>query len=565
MTTITEGMTTAAFILAMNANFSELKYEATTITQLTEKTAMSVIGDNFANIESETISAPLIEEITAGISGADFNTRVNGNQNRYYSDSMTFSVGVGKNFTTINNAITRSITGNTIVIDEGTFAERLNLTTKRLNLIGSGTLGTIIYYYENGNAANHYYTLDIGQNCTFDNLLIRKKSNNQTGNNVQIVNVAACSPVFTDCKILLEAADFIGDISAAKFGALKISTGANLTFSGIIDCFANTTLTSNIIISDTSTFIFNGSKFKSRILTEDTSVTSITTDNFYIGTEYAAVTCTDASVLTLNNTLQTGYNTVTDAAASAYSNILFVANLFNTCTFTLLGDIKGQVKIDDGTDVTLNLTNVTGNQGRLWITTPGTVANSNKITLSNCNIFFDYNDKVSGFHILEDNQSSEWEILDSTLEFSGYTGIHETMGNPIVMYGENAKITIKRSTIIDNVNDGNNYLSTIWAKNIFDFEDVIITNRNWDEVAASRNLVIAKAAGQHINGRLVNVTFNNSCNVAPINFVSAGQSLDENDYIIAQNVVNNSTEGIFAIDGTENLAAWNTLLSNAPV
>ncbi len=568
MTAITEGMTTAAFILAMNANFAELKYEATTITQLTEKTAMSVIGTNFDAIESATISAPLIEDITAGISGADFNTRVNGNQNRYYSDSMTFSVGVGKNFTTINNAITRSISGNTIVIDEGTFAEKLNLTAKALNFVGSGTLGTILYYSETGNSATTYPTLSISQNSNFTNIYIRRKSNNQSAN-AEIMTISGGTVVFNACKVLLNTDDYIGVIP--KFKVAAISGGAVVDFNGSIECLF--LIGENILVTG-STFTFTGDQFKARILSKTASIVNITCENSHIfNGDYPAFNVEDTSTLNLNTTVeQIALDNATNAVIDAGANLIKTADIKGSSFFKLSGNFAGSIYINDATAATVLLKDVTATKGRTWVTTTGTGDSNTKVTFDNANIYMDFDNKVSGFHIIEDNKSADWEIINgSILEFSGYNGDYETMGNPVVLYGENATLKIRDSQIIDNVNDNaepypNNYPYTIALRNSFDFENVIITNQNKTGTCESTCIRLAKAVGQHIQCRLKNVTFNNSeVDKSPINFVSGGQVIDADDYICAENVTNNTTKAIFSFDNTPDLASWNTLTSQCPV
>jgi len=81
MTTITEGMTPAEFIVALNANFAEIKFNAQSITTILAAHGFSQINTNFTTINDVIPQPPIpsVSSIVAGMSGSSFANSINQN------------------------------------------------------------------------------------------------------------------------------------------------------------------------------------------------------------------------------------------------------------------------------------------------------------------------------------------------------------------------------------------------------------------------------------------------------------------------------------------------------
>jgi hypothetical protein len=191
------------------------------------------------------------------------------------------------------------------------------------------------------------------------------------------------------------------------------------------------------------------------------------------------------------------------------------------------------------------------------------------VNIYNCIIYFDRNDDNTGLHILEDQVGINWNIKNSTLEFSGHNGSWNTMGNPIALasISSNPILLIEDCEIIDNINDGipfgANYAQCLYVKGSTTIRRTTIKNQNYDGICNNVCLRINKTTGVPLNVILEDVTF--------ISDVSAGHNgnaitivktnaLDENDYIIANGIINNTQETNICSDMTD----YNLLISQAP-
>jgi hypothetical protein len=210
---------------------------------------------------------------------------------------------------------------------------------------------------------------------------------------------------------------------------------------------------------------------------------------------------------------------------------------------------------------------ITSTLGHFWLVTEGSAGSSVLVTFDNCNLYIDWDDDVMGSHIIEEAKGAEVRIINgSVVEFSGHQGTWFSMGNTISCCG---KLVIRNSEIIDNADDnvpfGDNYPGTILCYSKFDFEDTIITVKNWDGVGTNRCISFQKASGA-INGRLKNVVLNsdNADEEEPIRFQGDEAALDGNDYLIVDNVTNNTGGFLLAVDAGNPVTALATLEANVP-
>jgi len=465
----------------------------------------------------------------------------------------TITVGADKDVLTINEAIALATDNYTIIIDAGTYNESLDLTTKKLNFVGLGVLETIIYYQNLSTASAS--TVNIGKNCTFTNIIFDKIVTGSADN--PVVNISACNPVFTDCIIRHE-----GDQNQVQ----NLVTIADASHVVMTDCIIEGWNFGNAVtITDTSTLNFTGTKFKAKLLVEDSAVTNIDTDTFYTDStnNRLGLEASDNTEVYLKiNTREIHWNYATNSEypTGAYGGSSY--KLSGNSYLELSGNqITGSTRIS-GSGVIVLYKDIVSTLGRFWCETSGNDGTA-LVTFDNCQIVMDWDNDVIGSHIIEEVVGAEIRIINgSVLEFSGHNGNWFTMGNPITCKG---KLYIRDSSIIDNCNDnipyGVNYPQAIkMTDSIIDIEDCTITNQNWDGVGTNSLLAFWKLPGGHININLKNVIFNNSeINSVPFGYLNFGDPLDGDDYICQEGLTNNSTADIF-----NPMADWVTLTGNCP-
>jgi hypothetical protein len=350
---------------------------------------------------------------------------------------------------------------------------------------------------------------------------------------------------------------------------MAISSGANVEMLGTIDCVANNTniLRAAVIITDTSTFSFNGDLYKGRLVASGTSVSTIVADKIGSDNTYQnqCILATENAVIDIairNEHIIVDNSTALEIDASITRADL--ALIYDSVVFTLRGHLSGPVIIISAS-ATVNLYNVTAVKGRVWIAADTSTLgghegqpNSTKILIDNCNLYFDFDDNHSGHHIVEDYVGCEVKILDSVLEFSGYSGLRHSYGQPISQHGDTGLLYIRRSQIIQHANQSSGYLNTISGQSSIDLDDTVISIINWSGIDAYRNLVVSRWNGGDIKIKLNNVIFNNLTGWNAIGlYVTPG--VTDDDYICATNLVNNTGLPI-----SDDMTSYNHLLTHCP-
>lgn len=506
---------------------------------------------------------------------------------KYAKIDGLLTVGINQNVRTVNQAITRAYDDYTITIDAGTYPENIDLTTKKLNLTGRGAFGqTIIHYSIEGTSL--VSTLNIATDSVFNNILFDKREF-FAGVAKPIVNVSACNPVFINCQIGRDI--YVDGYNSHK--PMIISNGAIVTMTGsvIAGTSVNGTLPHDLLVTDTSKLFFEGTSFFACLRLQDTAEATIDTD--YIWTNGGSVNQPgvvvedDAVAYVTINIREIAWNSTTrvEYVAGVYTSSSF--RLFNNGYIKLSGNlITGRTQVDaSGTGVNVLFKDIISPYGGFWLYVTDGAITANA-TFDNCQIKHDNDSNGSypsgppgqnGSHIIEAyNHDGQINIINGcVLEFMANSGIYHSAGNPIEAWCE---LIIRNSEIIDHINENDSYgvayPFTIKTKNLFDFENVIITNKDWDGLSVNTCLDFYKPAGSHVNGRLKNVVFNNSeINAPPINFVATGgdpATLDIDDYICVENVTNNSSAGIFGCrdlygsSKVADLVTWEILKANCP-
>jgi hypothetical protein len=589
ITPITEGMTPAEFITAMNNNFNAIKYSATSLITIAGSSSITTISGNFSTILGETTSPLSMSSITGGLKGSDFAGKINANFARYSGANMTYSVGSGKNYTTINAAITRAISGNNIIIDEGTFDEHLDLTTKRLNLIGSGTRDTILYYHELDNPATIFHTVDIATNSTFSNLVFQKNNDNTNGAK-EILHISACSPIFDNCKVASTFFDSVsGDIPTYP---MLIENGSVVTFTNsTLDCVswaieATNYHSSNIKLKDTSIFNFQGDKFLAQLVAEDDSVSNINVDYYWTGDYTHGIQGWDNSIINLKINIQHKvFNRDTGESLDVGQWRGDIAELNDSCQFNITGawdgiktslDNAGKENIDmagdfagsiiiKGLHVKVYAKDLYCPYGQpyfdAYLYNAHGVANTTKVILDHCYLLFDANIAlIPGGHIIEDDQGAEWEIInESQLIWPGDDGVWgDSWGQSISIQGA-ARLKVRNSKLISHLNydcaagrAGYNYV--IRGDYSLDMEDSEIITLNWDGHTVHYLVTISASLVFNIrlkNVKLTNVSNNGYCFTLIGSFTTQKACLE--------NVTVESPNPI-----CEQMTEWNILTANCP-
>jgi len=459
----------------------------------------------------------------------------------YCQIDQVLTVGTDKNVRTINQAITRSYDDYAITIDAGTYLEFLNLTVKRLNLVGSGVRETIIFYSIEAQSA--VPTLDIATNSTFNNLIIDKREVFSAAK--PIVNITSCSPTFTNCQI--GRTTYVDGFSSQNPMTITGASVVNMIGCDIVGTkYVGATAPWDLLIQGTSVLNFEGEYLFARVKAEDTSEVNIDVDYFYTNgaNEYQlGLYAGDDAVVDLKiNVREIAWNPTTISEQPAGTFTPSAYRLYGNASLELTGNqITGATRIYGAGNIVL-FKDIVSTLGHFWCKTDHADAATASITFDSCQIVLDADSDATGLHIIEETVGATVNIINGCiLEFSGHQGNWFTMGNPIVAVG---KLYIRDSQIIDNCNDnvpyGANYGATLFCRQI-DAENVIITNQNWDDVGTNSNIQITKDVGGLLYLALTNDTLNNSeINTSPI-AINNNNALDVTDYYCEVTVTYNSS------------------------
>lgn len=502
-------------------------------------------------------------------------TAIQKNPKRFKSISkdnfiIYITVGIGKDYLTVNEAITAAWFRNTtIIIDKGTYNEHLDLTTKRIDFVGSGNLETIIHY--SINAPSAFSTINMATNCTFTNILIDKREASGIFIAAKpIVNISNCTPTFINCQI--GRTIYVDGYNSQK--PMTISNGSIVNMVGCIitmpkNCLGLDPEVFALLVQDISKLYFEGTIFRARLHLKDTAKAYIDTDYLHTYGNINSIILfaeNNSKLYVKVNIREVYWDTTTDAEkiAGFYSS-LTIYGIDNAYIEISGNQLTGGYAIAGAGNVIL-FKDVISTLGHFWFQTGG-VALTALCTFDNCQIMQDYNNDVMGSHIIEETVGTEIRLINGTiLEFSGHQGNWFTMGNPVVCKGN---FYMRDSEVIDNCNDnfpfGINYEGVLLLHNKFDLENSIITNQNWDGISGNNCIRIQKDLGTHINCRLKNVTFNNSeINTVPIAMITAMPGYDANDYICEQGSHNNSTAILYEDQEGGGLISLAFLQANCP-
>jgi len=562
MTTITEGMTSAQFITALNVNFGLLAFPNSSLATITSSSDLTAINGNFIILKNETYLTTNIFALSNGMTGSDFINALNYNFNNLNLNingaNAVLTVGTDKNYKTINTAVARAISGNTLKIDAGTYNEHIDLSTKRLNLIGSGTLETIIYYTETLSPTNIFSTVSIGTNSTFDNIIFRKLNNNAANSHKEIISISACNPEFTNCEIQSAQSDHRLDIMLIQNSSNVTMTNCIFDCNGVLFGDKDTLIT----VKDTSTFTYEGTKFKAQILAQNSSVVNIDADELWTGTGTGLHTIEasgTASITVKINTTHRGFNQASNLEINAWTEKLVLVWLEGDNTFTLNGKLRGEITVD-GYNNTVLIKDVTADTGACRIVSGGGAhINTNVITIDNSHLIYDFDDVAIGLHNIEDTMGCVYKLINGTiLEFSGYHGHAHTYGQPIAS-SNGGTVYMRNSQVIQHCDQIDGYAIAISSNGPVDIEDSVITCDDWDGNDAHECLIVSLYQS-HINCRLKNVTFNNDTGTLgyAVYVYLAGKTLDSSDYICASGLINNT----LATNISNDMTSYNTLLNH---
>lgn len=540
MSIVAQGMTFDEFIAAINDSSPLLLPSTPTATEL------YTLTNALFNSVTDNLSIDGLTNISYGITGSQLLDLINRNFSKF---DKTIIVGTDKTCQTINNAIDVAEDNDTILIDVGIWDEYIDLSAKRLNLVGSGNLETIIYKVDTTPDSD---LIVLGTSSTFKNILIDFSNNNSTVN--YMVNVSGGSPVFTDCQI-----SRYGETDAQGHLPLRISSDAIVTMLNCVIDAGNKQQHSEtymkVYLTDTAQLNFIGTNFKAKLLLEDTSKADIDVDILWTE-KYTYLQIDDDAELTLNiNTRQAPFDYSTNVEKTTFGAEEFL-KVNGAATATISGNnIVGQT-----VQYTVNNHVIFNNV----ISTYGFFRTQGNLEFNNCHIVFDVDNAVSGFHLIENNmENSEIWINDSYLEFSGFSGRWQTFGQTIANNAVGSKLYIRRSEIVDRVNDNIttiNYPFCISSYQHLDIEDSTITNINWDGIGVNNLFNILAGTSDPtalIEIRLKNVILNSDVTGRAVFRIDA--STNEDSYAIVDNVTNNTGSNMCT-----KMAVWNALIANAP-
>jgi len=440
-------------------------------------------------------------------------------------------------------ALSFSYDDYTITVGQGTYLDYLDLTVKKVNFTGLGT-GAII---NNMIQTSDPETLDVATNCNFKNMIFVKAG--LAGSSVPIINISACNPIFTNCKL------FYSWIFGAAI-PMTIANASNVVWNGgNIDCWNKADYYNDVTIGDTSIFTFTGTKFKARLYTKDTAQAIITADELWttMTGKNGGLKAEDDSIVKITiNTRERTFDQQTGLEVATYSISCY--NLFDNATLELSGNqLTGQTGISGDGNVGL-LKNIISTIGQIWLYISNLLPNAIG-TFDNCKIIHTAY-TAAGSHIYESDGDNILNIINgSILEFL-QNGVND--GQPI----ESRNLYVKNSEIIHNPIIAGGYRTAIRNAQLLDIEDSVITVQN-SIITNAYNIQAEKQTGKPLRLRFSNVTFNNDTVNGNGGFavnIDLPAAIEVTDYIIVDGIVNNTQEA----DICSNMATWNTLISQAP-
>ena len=561
MTTIIAGMTPSEFIAAMNNNFAEIKYENTTIETITPLSSISDINGNYSNIKDESYDTINYTTIATGIKGASFISSLNGNTSAFLNSSMTITVGEDKNFTTIEGAITRSVAGNTLVIDAATYDEELTFD-KELTIVGSGNRETIIKATDAG--AMSVPVIAINSSCSFNNLILDKEEGTTAVEHIVEINSGEVN--FLNCKI--------GQNYNVSQGAYKSQKPIEINGTSIVtmtDCDIDGQYDTIGSINDSAQLTFTGDVWRGfRFNINGEANVNINIDYIWVGnvTTSCALHFNDNSVSIVH--IELGLKRFIAATGEEYPDGQFgsVGLVDDDAELTLSGNnIHGGVMtLDTAVNSYVKIKNVTTTKGRYIWQSGNSAAATNKVEIRNSTLVHDIDDNTGGVHLYEDAPMGDGvgiEIYDSKLTWTGHSGNWLTWGNPL--YGS-GPLKMRNVEVIDYCNDrvADGYSQTINNRHgNIDLEDCIIRQleHTGDCVVMTGQFIVDKP----VRIRLKNVQiYNGARNVEIINLTENGRTMDANDYICLDNVTHDGLANFYEDDSGTSQANFAALQANCP-
>ena len=480
----------------------------------------------------------------------------------YCNHDSSFTVGANANFASIQTAINYAYDNYTLMVETGTYNENISLASKLINIVGLGTLESIIKVTRTGGSADSAPVVNIGTDSVFTNMIFDLDYAIAATN--PILNIANANPIFNACKIGQNFSLAAGQYKSQK--PFTISGTSNVTMNNcIIDAMYNT----DGLIKDTANLTFTGTLWRGfEFISEDDSTFDINVDTLATGIEGASgLNLYDDSSGKINvNTRVRTYNGTTGAEL-ADGTWRAIAVLHNDAHLEINGNniYGGAVIAEDAVVSSLLLKDITTDKGAaIWTARLG-AAITNEIKISNCHLTHDVDNNVNGLHFFEDGSGNYngilCEIEDSYIEFTGYSGNWETWGNPL--YGD-CRLKMRNVEVVDHINDKVDigYFSTVGCRNI-DFEDVII--RQVDHTMATAVITRTLEVGVTMQIRLKNVQiFNGEQASAIIAITTGARAFDENDWICLDNVTHDSPTGIYVDDSGDAAANFAALQANCP-
>jgi hypothetical protein len=348
---------------------------------------------------------------------------------------------------------------------------------------------------------------------------------------------------------------------------MNISNGAVVQMTGsIIDMWGGGSDGDTLVINDTSKFTFGGTKFKTKLSLLSTQDTRIVTDEYWIS---SSITIKEGTRLYIKVNTQLhhfddGTGVENTPGYKKNVGVIMTGNSY----FELSGNETAMVIDAEGQNNICLFKDLNCTVGYFWLITEGADSPNSVFTFDNCQLYLDADNDIMGMHLIEEVTKAQVNIINgSVLEFSGHSGITNSMGQPIQCTG---KLVIRDSRIIDNVNDnipfGPNYATTVLTYGDCEIYDSIIENKNWDTVGTNTNLAISKYAGVPLKVILQNVIFNNSeINSSPIRISYAASFKEAGDYICESGCTFNSSAYKLEVSSGDAETDWEILTAACPI
>jgi len=472
-------------------------------------------------------------------------------------------VGATREYTTINAALAVAHDGDNIHIDAGIYNEQIDLTSKRVNMYGSGNSETIIFFSTESTANLH--TISIGTNSTFENLVFDKWQH-YAGAVLSIIDINGCSPVFTDCKI---GQVDPGDTYQSKMPMRIYGNSIVYMNDCIIDASSELGSTGDnpylLSVEDNSEFYFTGESFLANLRPDDNAYVEITVDTFKCNPDRNYFTGYGKSETKIHiNTKESYWDNEADVIDGNFSSNSY--SLYDSAKLTLSGNQITGGSFIYGDSCEMNFNKITSTLGHFWCRTHSELSDitSSIIDMDSCHIVLDADNAVTGYHLLEITRPIVVTITNSYLEFSGYNGNWNTRGQPLELSGADS-LYMDIDTVIDNCNDGVGYAFALHAPANCVIKNTIITNQNWDGTQPQWCLRADLYADSYLNERLENVIFNNSeANTTPLFQFNNMRAYTDNDFICPINLTNNSSAVIFNDQWGSGLTNYAILTGNCP-